>query len=228
MKKIIAISSLVMASIASAPSSFAVSTDVKQGTVFTTSTVAGAVLGGPVGFILGALGGAYMGEQIEKADNAGKDAWRLAEAEAHIADLHTQLAQASGRADDLAKLAMDSLEFQVLFHTGADSLTERGKEKVAALAKFLQENPSLNVRLGGHADPRGTDEYNNVLSEHRALAVQNALVVRGIKLERIEKRAFGASQATSGRGDFEKYAMERRVDIEIFAPTEAEGIAQIK
>ena len=97
MKKIIAISSLVMASIASAPSSFAVSTDVKQGTVFTTSTVAGAVLGGPVGFILGALGGAYMGEQIEKADNAGKDAWRLAEAEAHIADLHTQLAQASGR-----------------------------------------------------------------------------------------------------------------------------------
>ena len=228
MKKAIAVSSVVIASCIAAPATFAVSTEVKQGTIFTTSTVAGAVLGGPVGFILGALGGAYMGEQMEKADSADKTSWKLAEAEAHIAELHTQLAQANTRASDLADFAMDSLEFQVLFHTGADSLTQRGKEKVAALAAFLRDNPGLSVRLGGHTDPRGTDEYNNVLADHRALAVQNALEVRGVTLDRIERRAFGASQSTSSKGDFEKYAMERRVDIEIFDPVNTAGMAQLK
>ncbi|TQV71145.1 OmpA family protein [Exilibacterium tricleocarpae] len=228
MKKAIAITSLVVASTLAAPASFAVNTDVKQGAVFTTTTLAGAVLGGPVGFILGALGGAYMGEQMEKADTADKTSWKLAEAEDHIAELHLQLARANTQVTDLEALAMDSLEFQVLFHTGADNLTERGKQKVATLAKFLTDNPALSVRLVGHTDPRGTDEYNNVLADHRALAVQNALEVRGITLERIERRAFGASQSTAGTGDFEQYAMERRVDIEIFDPAKTTGIAQLK
>ncbi len=242
MKKTIAITSLALVCAASVPAvsmaatktqsadavkrNSAEVTGLKQGAVFTTSTIAGAVLGGPVGFILGALGGAYMGEQIEKADHADYTAWELAEAEDQIVELHTQLASANNAVENLSNVAMQSLEFQVLFHTGEDQLNTRSVKRVEALGRYLEKNPGLSVRLVGRADPRGTDEYNNVLSEHRALAVQNALETYGIESHRIERRAYGASQSTAAKGDHEAYALERRVDIEVFNPA-AKGFAQL-
>jgi outer membrane protein OmpA-like peptidoglycan-associated protein len=226
MKKVIAITSLALSCAAMVPASNAETTAIKQGTVFTTSTIAGAVIGGPVGFILGALGGAYMGEQIEKADHLEATEWQLSESEAQIVQLHGQLADARLVADDLAKVALQSLEFQVLFHTGEDHLTDRDLVRVEALGNYLEKNPSANVRLVGHADPRGTDEYNNVLSDQRALAVQNALERYGISSDRIERRAYGSAHSTAKNGDREAYALERRVDIEIYNPT-AENLAQL-
>jgi len=236
MKKVIVISSLIIASLTSISSTYAASTEIKQGTVFTTTTIAGAVLGGPVGFFLGAIGGAYMGEQIEKADKAHDMQGKLTEAESQLAQLHTQIGLMNDQAISLRHgngliqgkdLALQALKLQILFHTGADQISSRSKEKVGALAAFLQEHPKVNVRLGGHADPRGTDEYNNVLSDQRALAVQSALEIQGIDSGRIERNAYGSSQSTTVMGDTEGYAMDRRVDIEIFSATESKGLAQL-
>lgn len=201
-------------------------TSLKQGAVFTTSTVLGAVAAGPVGFILGALGGAYLGEQVKKADQAQFTELELAEHKMQVAELQTKLAQADSKVGELTQLALDKLEFQVLFHTGADQLTERGLERVVALASFLQQHPGLAVRLTGYADPRGTDEYNNVLSEHRARAVEDALHAMGIENYRIERRSFGADKSLAPKGDYEAYAMERRVDIEIYNPMVVDTLVQ--
>ena len=138
--------------------------------------------------------------------------------EQQIAELKTRIARADAEIGELSQLALDKLEFQVLFHTGADQLTNRGQARVAALASFLQQHPGLSVRLTGHADPRGTDEYNNVLSDERALSVQKSLEAAGISEYRIERRAFGSLESSSQKGDFEAYAMDRRVEIEIFNP----------
>lgn len=226
MKKVIALTTLSIACTLGAQA-HAASVEAKQGAVFTTSSIAGAIVGGPVGFILGALGGAYMGEQIEKAENVEQVEWKLIEAEAEIAQLHTELSEAMVKTEEIAQLALDKLEFQVLFHTGADQLTSRGVEKVKALGQYLNENPELSVRLQGHADPRGTDEYNNVLSQHRAQSVQQILESEGVNIERIESHAYGASQSKALKGDSEAYAMERRVDIELFNTTSQQDLAQL-
>lgn len=220
-KKLILTSGLSIAVAAATPATFAEvggKTAAKQSVVFSTATIAGAALGGPLGMIVGAMGGAYMGEHIEKADAAEQTELALAESKMQVAELQVQLARADAQVGELSKLALDKLEFQVMFHTGADQLTERGRARVVALAKFLQQHPELVVRLTGHTDPRGTDEYNNVLSEHRALAVQNALATLGVDARRIERIALGADRSTAPKGDYEAYAMERRVDIEIYKP----------
>lgn len=190
----------------------------KQALAFFTSAVGGFALGGPIGGIVGALGGVYVGEQIETADAAKLTDLELAESKMQIAELQTQLMRADEQVGDLTTFALDKLEFQVMFHTGADQLTDRGRARVVALAKFLQQYPQLFVQLSGHADPRGTDEYNNVLSEHRALSVQNTLATLGVDARRIKVTGYGANKSTAAKGDIEAYAMERRVDIEIFRP----------
>lgn len=198
----------------------------KAAGVFTTSAVAGLAAAGPAGMIIGALGGAYLGEQVKKADQLDQSELQRAEYEMQLSQLKTQLANADVKVGKLSQLALDKLEFQVLFHTGADQLTERGQARVTALADFLREQDGLTVRLTGHADPRGTDEYNNVLSQHRALTIEQSLIEEGIEPYRIERRSFGSLQSTAMKGNHEHYAMERRVDIEIINPALASGVVQ--
>jgi len=229
--KLIAITSLVITSSLASPT-HAMSTEAKQGSTFFTSTVLGAVAGGPVGFVLGALGGAYMGEHIKKSDSLGETQETLKETRLALdqsqnerSALRRQLAATQLQTEQLQELAISNMKFQVLFRTGQDELTERGKDKVQTLAKFLEQNPALLVRLNGHADPRGTDKYNNVLSDFRALNVENDLMEAGIDPTRIERVAHGALASTASKGDLEAYAMERRVNIEIFNPVKQASVA---
>lgn len=208
-------------------------TGLKQGAVFSTSTILGAAAGGPVGLMLGALGGAYLGGQIEKADKTELTEQELAEHKMQLADLQNQLAYTDEQLDradkklgELSQIALDTLEFQVLFHTGADVLNEHAQERVASVANFLKKHPRLSIRLSGHADPRGTDEYNNVLADQRAQAVEQALLDQGIAANRIERRSYGADRSIATKGDYEGYALERRVDIEIFSNMEGNALVQ--
>ncbi len=201
-------------------------TQRKQEAVVLTSAIVGAAAGGPVGFILGAIGGGFMAEEIEQADLYESSELELAETKMQIAQLQTQLAKADTKVGELSQLALDKLEFQVMFHTGADQLTDRGEARVQALAQFLDAHPGLSIRLTGHADPRGTDEYNNVLSDQRALTVQTALESQGVDNYRIERRSFGSDKSGAISGDYEAYAMDRRVDIEIYNPMVVSTLVQ--
>ncbi|WP_105101926.1 OmpA family protein [Microbulbifer pacificus] len=202
-------------------------TPAKQATVFTGAAVAGAAVGGPVGFIAGALGGAWLGEQIKQAEEADMLATQLTaqltESRAELGNLAQQLDAAQLSANDARQLALESLEFQMLFTTGDDQLQEAQEQQVAAMADFLNRHPQLQVLLEGHSDPRGSDGYNNVLSDQRALSVQRALEAYGVAPERIERRALGASRSKALKGDLDAYALERRVDIHFGAPESTAG-----
>lgn len=123
------------------------------------------------------------------------------------------------------RLPATQLQLEVMFDTGEDQLSTANRRALEVLARFLLEHSHLAVRLDGFADPRGTDEYNNVLSEYRARAVQEALMASGIAPERIERRAHGAGLTRATAGDYQSYALERRVDIHIYNPAEQETLA---
>lgn len=110
------------------------------------------------------------------------------------------------------------LAFQILFSPGADRLNDMELQRIQNLSRYLREQTDLIVVLDGHADPRGTDEYNNVLSQERAKAIKAAFLEMGIDTERIVCCGHGASCSSAGKGDLEGYSKERRVDLQILEP----------
>jgi outer membrane protein OmpA-like peptidoglycan-associated protein len=220
MKTAFVFSSLVLASTISA-NSYARTANQQaavEGTTFAGLSIAGAVAAGPIGFIAGALGGAFLADQSRQANNAELALQRASEE-------HNQLRQAlneqEGEIRQLEGLAAERMTFQVLFASGADTLNDLDRQRIKVLADHLQDNPELVVSLDGHADPRGTDEYNNVLSQERAKAVKQALEELGIPAERISHQGHGNRFSSATKGDEEAYQQERRVDITIDQPVQA-------
>jgi outer membrane protein OmpA-like peptidoglycan-associated protein len=78
---------------------------------------------------------------------------------------------------------------------------------------ILQANPNMYIILGGHADERGTREYNQALSERRAKTIQKYLIDNGIAPERIIIYAFGKDHPLKEGHDEVSRSYNRRVDI---------------
>lgn len=221
MKKVIALSMALISSATlpmAAQADDKLKTDIKQATVFTTAGILGALAGGPLGLFLGAAGGAYLGEQIKKADQLDDAQLARMDAEMTISHLSSELAERSTALDQLQQQTFDQLQLQVLFLTGSDSLTAHSARQVETLAEFLNLHQHLNIHLHGYADPRGTEDYNEVLSHYRAVSVKEALELAGIDDSRISLTAHGANRAKTVGDNADTYALERRVEIEILNP----------
>ncbi len=80
-------------------------------------------------------------------------------------------------------------------------------------AAYLRQNPSLNVRLEGNSDQRGTNEYNMALSERRAMNVLQYLQNVGIDTSRIRTIAYGEEMPLFPGNSEEDYQYNRRVDF---------------
>lgn len=81
------------------------------------------------------------------------------------------------------------------------------------MAKFLKENPSLKVEIGGHTDSDGSADLNQKLSQKRADAVKNQLVSMGVDASRMTAKGYGASKPISGNDTPEGKANNRRVEF---------------
>jgi outer membrane protein OmpA-like peptidoglycan-associated protein len=97
-----------------------------------------------------------------------------------------------------AKLALHSIYFQTarptaenpkggLLDSQADILTTLAED----FKSYLKYKPDAHLILGGHADPRGSAEYNKGLTERRVGRTENFLVERGVPADHIETRSFG-------------------------------------
>ena len=80
---------------------------------------------------------------------------------------------------------------RVFFATNKSSLTTKSRETLRKQATFLRKNKSLNVTVEGHADERGTREYNLALGERRANAAKDYLMTYGISGKRISVISYG-------------------------------------
>jgi len=82
-----------------------------------------------------------------------------------------------------------------------------------AHARYLSSNPSSRVRLEGHADERGSREYNIGLGEKRAQSVRNVLLLQGAVSDQIATVSFGEERPAVIGSDEEAWSLNRRVEI---------------
>jgi len=208
-----------------------ISDEAKRDTVIWGSFVTGAVAGGPLGAIAGVIAGSWLGEKIETAGQVEDAAEKLAQAKAQADELSQQLAEAEISAQnhqqhEYHQMALEQLQLELLYKTGASELTLAAQLKMSLLASLLIEHPELIIRLDGHADPRGVDSYNQSLTDSRVQSVQDFLIAKGVAAERFSTHSYGASQSSAAPGDYDSYALERVVKVQLSNPASQEGFAQ--
>lgn len=103
----------------------------------------------------------------------------------------------------------------VLFDFNKANLKPGGLKVVDRLASFMGEYPNRNVQIEGYTDSIGSSEYNENLSLRRALAVQQALVNRGISTNRISVRGYGEQFPVASNETEAGRQRNRRVEIVI-------------
>lgn len=84
---------------------------------------------------------------------------------------------------------------------------------VNAHGRNLADNPSARIRLEGHADERGSREYNIALSEYRAEAVRNLMKFQGVREGQVDTVAFGEEKPIELGHNETAWSRNRRVEI---------------
>ena len=111
----------------------------------------------------------------------------------------------------------DTVEFlasgvpdRVFFATNKSSLTTKSRETLRKQATFLRKNKNLSVTIEGHADERGTREYNLALGERRANAAKDYLMTYGISGKRISVISYGKERPVNTESTPLAWSQNRR------------------
>tara|TARA_B100002051_G_C16689345_1_gene614568 strand:+ start:74 stop:568 length:495 start_codon:yes stop_codon:yes gene_type:complete len=99
---------------------------------------------------------------------------------------------------------------RVFFATNKSSLTTKSRETLRKQATYLRKNKSLNVTIEGHADERGTREYNLALGERRANAARDYLMTYGISGKRISVISYGKEKPVNPKSSPISWSQNRR------------------
>ena len=101
----------------------------------------------------------------------------------------------------------------VYFKYDSSVLSADAKDAIREHARQLRDNPPLRVVLEGHADERGTREYNLALAEDRAKSVANMMNALGVDAARIETISYGEERPVAFGHDEAAWKKNRRVEI---------------
>jgi peptidoglycan-associated lipoprotein len=99
------------------------------------------------------------------------------------------------------------------FEFDRDELSAEDRDALVFHATDLKANPSKRIRLEGHADERGTREYNLALGERRAQAVERYLQVQGVSASQMETISYGEEMPVDTRTTEAAYSLNRRVEM---------------
>lgn len=110
----------------------------------------------------------------------------------------------SRRAGDLKTVYFDYRSFAI----GAES-----KKILDQNAEFLITHPSIELQIEGHADERGSAQYNLILGEKRALAVRDYLFLKGVEQRRMVVLSLGKERPLEMGHDEEAWAKNRRANF---------------
>jgi outer membrane protein OmpA-like peptidoglycan-associated protein len=171
-------------------------------------------------------------ERAEKSlentqDNLHSARQQIADQGSELVEKQRALTKAEQRAaaalaslEEVAKVKAESrgmvitLDGAVLFTTGKSELLPISREKLAHVAKALQElEDDQRVVVEGHTDSRGTDELNQALSQARADAVRSYLIEEGVDADMITAVGRGETQPLATNDTPEGRANNRRVEV---------------
>ena len=111
-----------------------------------------------------------------------------------------------------AELKSSGVDFVLYFSYDGSEINEAATKEIIKHANFMRDNPALNLRLEGHADERGTREYNLALGENRALAVKEVLGLYDLA-SRVEVISFGEESPIAQLHDENAWQKNRRVEF---------------
>jgi outer membrane protein OmpA-like peptidoglycan-associated protein len=169
---------------------------------------------------------------LEARTRDAQDATEAARAEQARAQAATQEALAAKAAADEARAKNEDMQRQlaelqakqtdrgmvltlgdVLFDTGAATLKPGADSVMNRVSEFMTKNTDTKVLIEGHTDSRGSDEYNELLSQRRAAAVRDALAARGVDRSRVEAVGKGEGFPVASNDSPAGRQQNRRVEI---------------
>ena len=123
----------------------------------------------------------------------------------------------SGQMQGDVFIGMDSIEYlpsgvpdRVFFATNEIVLTTASRETLRKQAAWLRENSDVNVIVEGHADERGTREYNLALGERRANSAKDYLMTYGVSSDRISVLSYGKEKPVDSGSNPLSWSKNRR------------------
>jgi peptidoglycan-associated lipoprotein len=111
---------------------------------------------------------------------------------------------------DTVEYLADGVPDRVFFATNETILTTASRETLRAQAAWLRKNSSINVVVEGHADERGTREYNLALGERRANSAKDYLMTYGISSDRISVLSYGKERPVDAGSNPLAWSKNRR------------------
>jgi outer membrane protein OmpA-like peptidoglycan-associated protein len=112
----------------------------------------------------------------------------------------------------------------VLFDTGQATLKPGAYGTIDRLAQALKDDPNRRVLIEGHTDSVGSDEFNQQLSQNRAMSVQSALMQRGVSGTQINSMGKGESTPVASNDNAAGRQQNRRVEL-IFTEEQGQRVA---
>jgi len=162
----------------------------------TKATVEGAAIGAAIGGLSGAAIGRYMDKQEE--------ALRAAMASSNAATV--------SRVQNVLEVTYKG---DVLFDFNSSVVKPGAYPEIDRLARILVEYPQTRIRIEGHTDSIGSEEFNLRLSERRAMAIRDLLVAKGVNPHRITVIGYGESRPRASNDTAYGRQLNRRVEIYI-------------
>jgi len=219
----VGLTALVASGIANAGQDAATPSQKQEAIGVFSGMAIGAIAGGPFGAIAGMTLGSWLGHRFDaRKEQVATLNQRLVESDQTITQLAAELRGSQERvaalseevrSQPLPRAVRKTMRGDVLFRTNDSTLNGDIESQLTQLAQALAGVPDVVVKLDGYADPRGTPVENLRLSGERAAAVRSALEAGGIDGNRIVVLAHGEDGVTTPAGDFDGYALDRRVVI---------------
>ena len=155
-------------------------------------------------------------ELIEVAVAKGLSEEVVLDADGNLANreelIETLLEDAAATEAAISEFSNNADSFTLYFAYDDTEIDEVATRIIIQHANFMQSNPSVNLRLEGHADERGTREYNLALGENRALSVKEVLGLYNLD-DRIIVVSYGEEQPILTGSNEEAWEKNRRVEL---------------
>ena len=146
------------------------------------------------------------------AARARQDSINAANARAAEEERMRREAEAAARAE-----AMRAISAPIYFDYDQAEITAESRSVLDAKLPLMNANAGLRIRITGHTDSRGSDEYNMALGQRRAAAAKRYLTGRGIADSRIDIVSLGEERPVAMGTDEGSYSQNRRDEFEITA-----------
>lgn len=162
------------------------------------STAKGAIIGAAVGGTAGALIGARMDKQAR--------------------ELAMEIPGA--RVERVGEGIVVTFDSGLLFAYDSDNIQGNARTNLTNLAQSLQKYPKTEVLIVGHTDAKGSDSYNQGLSDRRASSAASYLMTQGVERTRVRTTGRGESDPIDANSTDAGRALNRRVEVVIVAGDE--------